>query len=283
MHTEIINVTPKLAREYLTRNTRNRALRSAHVERLRASFERGEYVMTHQGIAFSSDGTVADGQHRLEAIAQLPDTFSFPMLVTTGLRHEDAFPVIDIVQANRNVSDVLGVDKRVADVGTFFCRIAVGNGSTPTQIAPYIALIEGPTYELMSFCGRSVKTWSSAPVKAAAVYSLMTGIDADYVKLMYQCLVSADFGSMPPVISSLFRAHLGGRVRAADAYDLFVRCVRAFNPKNADSTKIQIKDQAASVAIVRAWLEAQMAKKNAPAKAGAKEVKARTNSILRAA
>jgi hypothetical protein len=283
MHTEIINVTPNLAREYLSFNTRNRRVRSSHVERLRASFERGEYVMTHQGIAFCSDRTVADGQHRLLAIAALPDTYSFPMLVTTGLDHEQAFPVIDIVNAGRSIADVMAMDKRVAEVGTFFCRIACGASFTPTQAAPYIGLVAATTDELIAFCGGSVKTWSSAPVKAAAVYSLMTGVDSDYVKLMYRSLVHADFVSMPPVITALFRSHLGGRVRAGDSYDIFVRCVRAFNPKSAQHTKIQVKDQAAAIASVRAWLDAQMTKKNAPTKAGAKEVKARANSILRMA
>jgi hypothetical protein len=187
MHTEIVNVTPKQAREYLKFNTRNRPLRPAHVERLRASFERGEYVMTHQGIAFCNDRTLADGQHRLAAIAALPDTFSFPMLVTMGLNHDEAFPVIDVVNASRNLSDVVGVEKRIAEVGAFMCRIVHGSKYTPTLAVPYIELVKSTTEELVAYCGRSVKTWSSAPAKSAAVFNIMNGIDADYVKLMYQC------------------------------------------------------------------------------------------------
>jgi hypothetical protein len=87
---------------------------------------------------------------------------------------------------------------------------------------------------------------------------------------------------VPPVVRALYRAHMGGRVRAVDAYDLFVRCVRAFNPKNSDSSKIQIKDQAANIAAVRFWLETELAKKKAPT-SGAKEVKSRTDYILRRA
>lgn len=279
MKTEIVQVTPRLARNWLKGNTRNRPLRPAHVERLRASFERGEYVMTHQGIAFATDGTVADGQHRLTAISLLPDHYSFPMLVSHGLDHEEAFPVIDVVMATRSVSDVLGIDRKVAEVGMFLCRLWEGktSGITPTLAMPFIELTAPTTSELLRFCGSTSKTWSSAPVRSAAVVSLMRGTNADYVKLMYHNLVNADFQAMTPVIASLFRSHLSGKVRANDANDLFVRCTRAFNPAIASHTKIQIKDVSVAITEVRAWLGMAMAQKNAPAQAEAKG-KTRGNS-----
>jgi hypothetical protein len=272
MQFEIIQVTPRLARQWLESNTRNRPLRPAHVERLRASFERGEYVMTHQGVAFDSDGAVADGQHRLTAISLLPDNYSFPMLVTHGLDHDAAFPVIDVVMATRSVSDVLGVDRKVSEVGMFLCRLWEGKsaGVTPTLALPFIEMTAPTTSDLINFCGTTSKTWSSAPVRSAAVVSLMRGVDADYVKLMYRNLVTADFNAMTPVIAGLFKSHLNGKVRAQDAYDLFVRCLRAFDPSVAHHTKVQVKDASVSVAEVRAWLTAMLAKKNAPMLGGAK-------------
>lgn len=279
MKTEIVQVTPRLAREWLNANTRNRPLRPVHVERLRASFERGEYVMTHQGIAFSTDGTVADGQHRLTAISLLPDRYSFPMLVTYGLDHDAAFPVIDVVMATRSVSDVLGLDRKVTEVGMFLCRLWEGksSGITPTLARPFIALTADQTADLMNFCCATSKTWSSAPVRTAAVVSIMLKRDSDYVKLMYRNLVMADFGAMTPVVSGLFRSHLSGKVSAAGANDLFVRCLRAFNPLYAQNTKIQVKDVGYEIAAVRAWLTTALAQKNAPAHAEAKG-KARSNS-----
>ena len=278
MKTEVIQVTPKKAAEWLKANTRNRPIRPSHVERLRASFERGEYVMTHQGIAFCDDGTIADGQHRLTAISLLPDTFSFPILVTTGLVHEEAFPVIDIVQATRSVGDVLGVDRKIVEVGMFFCRIACGPSNvTPTSAAPYVEFTRATAEELQSFCGHTSKTWSSAPVRSAAIYLLMIGVDRDYVKLMYRSMVTSDFDLMTPACKSLYRSHLNGKVRAGDAHDIFVRCIRAFNPINSGLSKIQINDSSADVAVVREWLASELAKKNAPAVAEAKS-KAQANS-----
>ena len=278
MQTEIIQVTPKTAREWLKVNTRNRPVRPSHVERLRASFERGEYVMTHQGIAFCDDGSLGDGQHRLIAIAELPDHYSFPMLVTRGLNHEAAFPVIDVVQAARSVADVLGIDRKIAEVGHFYARLYVGRSSlvTPTFVAPFVDFSRQATEQLLTFCATSSKTWSSAPVRAAAVYNLMRGVDPDYVKLMYRVMVLADFKAMPPVVTALFKSHLNGKVRASGAYDILARCIRAFDPKYSKASKIQINDQASEVAEVRAWLHANLAgQKNAPAEAEAKRVRSR--------
>lgn len=281
MKTEIMQVTPRLCREWLKTNTRNRPIRPTHVERLRASFERGEYVMTHQGVAFCDDGTIADGQHRLTAISLLPDNHSFPMLVSHGLSHEAAFPVIDIVMATRSVGDVLGVPRKIAEVGMFLCRLCEATksfGVTPTLAHPFIELTFARSTELLEFSSHTSRTWSSAPVRSAAVVSLMRGINPDYVKLMYRCMAAADFDPMTPIVRSLFRSHLNGKVRASDSNDLFVRCLRAFDPANAKLSKIQVTDLASSLAEVREWIGYAMAKKNAPAQAEAKG-KARGHSI----
>jgi hypothetical protein len=272
MKTEIMQVTPSMARKWLIGNTRNRPLRPLHVQRLKESFERGEYVMTHQGIAFCNDGTIADGQHRLSAIALLPEHSSFPMLVTHGLSHEAAFPVIDVVMATRSVGDVLGVDRKVAEVGMFLCRLHEGRttGVTPMLVRPFIELTATTTKEILDFCGSASKTWSSAPVRAAAVVCMMRGLDADYVKLMYRSLATADFDVMTPVIRALFKSHLSGKVSATTANDLFVRCLQGFDPSRANNTKVQIKDLAPTMSLIREWLSVQLFRQIAPKQAEAK-------------
>jgi hypothetical protein len=263
MKTEVQVITPEIARDLLQRNTRNRPIRPGHLERLRASFERGEYVQTHQGLAFATDGTLIDGQHRLQAIAALPDHYSFKMLVSTGLSHDSVFPVVDAIMATRTAADGLGMDRKLVEVGAFFCRIHISTGSasmTPTRIRPYVELVSDTTSELMAFCNSSAKTWGSATVRAAAVYNMMRGIDGDYVKLMYRAMCLADFPLMTPVCTSLFRSNLSGKVRASERYDLFVRCVKAYDPKHAAMVKIQISDQAVEIAKVRAWIETQFSR-----------------------
>jgi hypothetical protein len=275
MKTEVIHVTPRLAREWLKRNSKNRPIRPSHVETLRASFARGEYVMTHQGIAFGDDGELVDGQHRLAAIALMGEEMSFPMLVSKGLEREAAFPVIDATQAKRTTADVLGIERGVGECANFFAKLYLGRTTsiTPVYVQPFADFVSLHLPELTAFCGRQVKTWSSAPVRSAAVIASIIG-DADYTKIIYAALVGADFNSMPPVAQAMFRAHMAGAVRAAQAYDIFARCLKVFDPKNQNLKKVQINDQARVIASVRALLDAEVfgKKKAATASRAAKSV-----------
>src|SRR5215831_4798996 len=65
MKTTLERLTPAIARNWLAHNKNNRAIRASHVETLRAAFARGEFVTTHQGVAFDTGGDLLDGQHRL--------------------------------------------------------------------------------------------------------------------------------------------------------------------------------------------------------------------------
>jgi hypothetical protein len=259
MKTEVVKVTPAMARQWLKRNSNNRPIRPSHVENLRLAFERGEYVLTHQGVAFSDDGVLIDGQHRLTAISLLPDGMSFPMLVTRELDRECVFPVVDTAQCIRTTSDVLNVSREVGETGNFFAKLYAGRnaGITPKYASPFVEFAEPHIMNLIGFCGRKCKTWSSAPVRAAAVVSMISG-DEDYTKLVYRSLVSSEFGSMPPSVQALYRSHMSGKVRAAQAYDLFARCLKAFSPKSANLSKIQINDQARVIASVREFLDEEI-------------------------
>lgn len=70
MQSNITLVTPELALEWLGLNDRNRPMNKSFVAALAKAIERGEWQVTHQGIAFDEEGTLIDGQHRLAAIAK---------------------------------------------------------------------------------------------------------------------------------------------------------------------------------------------------------------------
>lgn len=278
MKTELTNVTPQIARDWLKKNSRNRPIRPSHVETLRLSFERGEYVMTHQGVAFGTDGDLIDGQHRLSAIAQL-EKGVFPMLVTRGMSREATFPVVDAIQAKRSTADVLGLDRGVGECANFLAKLYAGRttGITPVYAKPFAEFVAAPLTEIINFAPRSVKTWSSAPVRCAAVIASLTG-DPDYVKIIYSSLVSADFNSMPPSAQAVFRSHMNGNVRAAQAYDIFARCLKIFDPNNAHLKKVQINDTSKLVQSVRAFLDAEVFGQKKKASPIAREAKSISQS-----
>ena len=77
-------------------NKLNRDLTIAKVYAYRDAMRRGEWKRNHQGIAFYEDGTIADGQHRLAAIA-LSGMNNIVMSVSDNFA-KDAIDTIDRVK-----------------------------------------------------------------------------------------------------------------------------------------------------------------------------------------
>lgn len=92
MRMEIVDVSPETAAAWLTHNTSNRPLSKGTVQQLAAQIRRGEWQLTHQGIAFDEDGGLIDGQHRLAAIVKAGSPV--PLTVTHGVPRA-AFTVMD--------------------------------------------------------------------------------------------------------------------------------------------------------------------------------------------
>src|SRR5438874_11918141 len=70
MRSRVQTITPKKALEYLEHNTANRPLSGRTVRDFAQAMRRGEWRVTHQGIAFDTSGALVDGQHRLAAIVE---------------------------------------------------------------------------------------------------------------------------------------------------------------------------------------------------------------------
>lgn len=83
LRSEVVQVTPDMAREYLARNHSNRRVGKTAVRALTGAINRGEWKLTHQGLAFDEDDNLIDGQHRLLAIIAADK--AVPMMITTGL------------------------------------------------------------------------------------------------------------------------------------------------------------------------------------------------------
>jgi hypothetical protein len=255
--TELRWITPPLARELLKRNTDNRPLRPSHVTALRAAMTRGEWQHTHQCIAFSSDGDLLDGQHRLEALSgMLDNNFAILMEVKTGFDRNTVFPVIDTTFCKRSMADVLRVSRGYAEVGAFLASIYGGRvATTPAYATPFLTWATPLLDQLLDHAARTRRTWSTAPVRSAAIIAIkMRPQDKDYVIEVYSQLVNDDRKSMSPIVESLCRAFSDSQTRKRLSYDLFVRCLKIFDPHNADFKKVQIKDQAQAIANVRDWL-----------------------------
>lgn len=91
MKFEVMNITPDLARKMLGKNLTNRALSDRNATKNAEIMKGGNWSLTHQGIAFYKDGTLADGQHRLVGIVRA--NVPVKMLVVQGLDKSQAIHI----------------------------------------------------------------------------------------------------------------------------------------------------------------------------------------------
>ena len=120
---KVENITPIKAAEYLKRNKGNRPL-SVNLVNFFARQMPDGWRLTHQGIAFDTEGNLIDGQHRLNAVIKADATV--PMLVSRGL-DRDGMLVMD-THKKRNDADALAV---------------AGYSVTPRSLTILKALIRG--------------------------------------------------------------------------------------------------------------------------------------------
>jgi hypothetical protein len=106
VRSRVQKVTPARAAEMLTANTSNRPLSMSTVRSFAAAMRRGDWLVTHQGIAFDTNGMLVDGQHRLAAIVEA----DLPVEITVFTDVEpDTFDVLDTGK-RRNAADVLAIE-----------------------------------------------------------------------------------------------------------------------------------------------------------------------------
>jgi hypothetical protein len=89
----IETITPQMAEEYLTHNTRNRKIVAAHVDAIARDIRAGNWMMNAQPICFARDGRLLNGQHRLSAVLQAGEAIEVPVM--RGLP-EEAYATYDI-------------------------------------------------------------------------------------------------------------------------------------------------------------------------------------------
>lgn len=150
MFTEIITITPEMAKEWLASNIKNnRPIKRAkeYAEDMKA----GKWRLTHQGIAFNEEGTLIDGQNRLTAIvmAGIPITMSVVFDCPV-----DSFEVLDIgrprslgdylkTQNYKNYNTLGGLVKRIqAYEKGYSALLNVHNGSSGVSNETRLTQIE---------------------------------------------------------------------------------------------------------------------------------------------
>lgn len=275
LKSELMWITPEMAREWLgEKNEGNRHLRGGYSDDLAGALRRGEWKLTHQGIAFARSGRLLDGQHRLRMIVATGQPLQ--TFVTTGLA-DDVFDAVDC-GLKRSMSDRVRVDKNLASVCSLALR-TVGLHTSPSCTKTLIAAGMGKCHtDLLSYAPTASRFFSSAPMRLAACITILdppVGYDDDtifdYVSAQYRALVLQHYDSMTPAAKALCRQTLSGRALAVKSSETLARGFRVFDPGRSQISKIQIRpdglgadgktvkgDVALAVARVREWVRAAL-------------------------
>ena len=134
---EIVEVTPAMAKEWLDKcNNKNRKLTPRHVRRIVLQMQKGQWLFNGDTICFDWNGTLLDGQHRLQGIYESGKTIK--CIIVRNLDPQ-VIMTKDMEAKPRNLKDVLTMDhvkdaSNVAAVVSRFvgirdgqCIIAGGN------------------------------------------------------------------------------------------------------------------------------------------------------------
>lgn len=250
LHSKVMLVTPDLALQFLENNHGNRRLRPHLVEFIASAIRRGEYKLTHQGIAFDSNGRLLDGQHRLHAI--IAAGIAVPMMVTENVE-SDAFSVMDQGE-RRSMADLAGIDRRVVE--PCFLAASLAHGTRRASFQQVAPILNGPigstVIDLISFCPTSRRFFSSAPVKlAATLIALRSREDRDYAFATYRALLLCDFDSMSRAAYALFRQVQSGGANAVNTHDTLARAMVVFNKERSSLSEIRVGPQQRTAVISR--------------------------------
>ena len=103
--TEIVTVTPEIARTLLDQNKGNRKVSKSNYGRVLEAMSQGEWELNGEAIKIARNGRVLDGQHRLMVAAE--NDLTFQTLVVYGLPDETQ-DTMDTGKA-RSANDVLSI------------------------------------------------------------------------------------------------------------------------------------------------------------------------------
>jgi hypothetical protein len=231
----------------------------SHVDYLAGCISRGEWLLTHQGIAFAPDGRLLDGQHRLMAIVK--SGLPVQIQVSMGVQ-PDTFDVIDTGSVKRSASDVLHVPFATTAVAVMARKLVVGSFSSGTavsaqQLRPYVERF-GPLIEELEDGGgqNGTRLLRNSHIRLAGILAATNGDGMDYVNPLYRNLVKRNYDQLPPVAIALIRRiDLRDLVSHPTNPELLICARRVFSRKHAANTKLLVRDKEPRLAEMKAEVQ----------------------------
>jgi hypothetical protein len=244
MFSTVETITPQIAEEMLRKNDGNRSVREWWVKELAAIIKRGDWVLTHQGVAFAEDGTLVDGQHRLMAVvrANVP-----VMMAVTRNVQRDAFYVLDI-GVKRSVSDILNADAKVLQACAYALTVSDGGRPAPRDVERVLLSPFGEeVIAVVKACSHRARIFGSAVFKVAAATQIIRGVTSrEYAHASYRQLNVMDFENMTPMVMSVYKQVVG--TSATRSPEIMARALAAFDESRKMTTRLVLQELSVSEA-----------------------------------
>jgi len=237
MRSSIETVTPEMAASYLANNEGNRNVRTMRVKELSGIIQRGEWMVTHQGIAFSRDGRLLDGQHRL--LACIDANMPIKIMVTRNVDPQ-AFSVLDL-HGKRSFSDIFGISTNLAACFNFIATAFYGLKISPAQIQIVMGTELGRTCASLCCASHNSAIVRTPWIVGCAVQCVMG--NREYATNLFENIRMCNTGLLPPIGEAFLRQHMNGGLRHAnnikERRELFARAVILFDPKKRQNTIVK--------------------------------------------
>jgi hypothetical protein len=244
MRVEIIDITPEIAKNWLANNKNNRSLSSGVAEKYARDMLAGKWTLTHQGIAFYEDMTVADGQHRLNAI--ILSGVTIKMMVTFDVTKDSSLN-IDSLKPRSNLDKIKiegnheWINKTV--ISTINMLISVsGDTSRLLSTSQIIAKSEGKILKSLVYVSDKLSKnrpyLTNAPIYAAVALAHFNGISESLLNNFISVYISGMATDKDDIAAIKLRDYLmskegqcHGRVKRIITLKKAQRAIHAFSKR----------------------------------------------------
>ena len=214
-----VTVDPEQAMGWLENtNTNNRKVSEKHVARLARDMTDGKWILTHAGIAFSSDGMLLDGQHRLWAVIEAGVSVEMHVWLNVDPKSMMAIDCGKI----RSMGDILNISGENGDVTKYqlsTLRAMLGGFGNPPTLSPsetsqalgrYSEAIEFALTHLPAVtAAKGVSTSATRAVIARAWYSVEQKALKDFCRKLATGVITSDDESLIVLLRQYLQAQSG--------------------------------------------------------------------------
>jgi hydrogenase maturation factor len=238
VETQLQVITPKEATKIIEKsNIDNRKVRLHHVEWFSNLIKKGEWVLTHQGIAFDVNGRLVDGQHRILAIAK--SGVDTPILVTRNLEPE-AYNAID-THSQRNMADVYKIHPKFAAFITTISKFKGGSCGSKFNNNETLNVIKKTShfFETLIF-GANVRYFTSGGAISALLFTYVNNYSSqEYIASLYRNLKLLNYIALPPIGHAFAKSLALTKDFQTKNTVLVPQLLYVFDPENESCTKIR--------------------------------------------